>query len=42
VIPTNAKQGPIPSYVMLVNSMVLGPRLRGTEKRARFPRRAHE
>src|SRR5215210_3905304 len=39
VPPTTAKHGPIPSLVMLAKSVVFLPRLRGTDQRARSPRR---
>jgi hypothetical protein len=39
VLPSTAKHGPIPSKLMLAKSVVFLPRLRGTEQRARSPRR---
>ncbi len=37
VAPSTARHGPIPSAVMLASSVVLGPRLRGTEQRTLSP-----
>ena len=36
---STARDGPIPSTVMLESNVVFGPRLRGTEQKALRPRR---
>ena len=41
VAPSTARQGPIPSMLMLASSVVFFPQLRGTEQYARSPRGDH-